>query len=527
MENKENQATIKDITDIIGQFGPWQRNIFIIVFCLGLPAAWNHLIIAFYAPNLEYWCIPTQDFNISDDVWKNITWRKENNWEECKLPKNESSKVCSKWKYDHSFYSATIIEEWDLVCERSFLVSLSQTIYMIGYIVGAVVLSQLSDRYGRRPVMLSSIFVLFISGIVCAFSPNFIIFAISRFFIALGRCGLYITAFVLLMETVGPDYRTVLGIARDFGWATGYIMIPGIAWLIRNWFYMQLAITIPVIGLISMWWILTESPRWLLTQGKFKEAEIIVKKVAVINKRNTDNVQNDLEILQASFRNTYKNNQKTANVLDLLKSSNLRKKTIIICFCWFVNAFVFYGLSLNTNDIGGDPFLSFFISGAVEFPAYFITIFIVKYQGRRLPLMSAMVLGGLACILTIAIPDNLLWLRVTLAMLGKFCITSSYIIVYIFSAEIFPTVVRNVGVGTSSTFARIGSAIAPFVKELGKATHFGVSLALFGGLSIASGLLALYLPETNNIVLLDTIEQGEQFGKKSSKKTSNQELEKF
>ncbi|XP_023222062.1 organic cation transporter protein-like isoform X1 [Centruroides sculpturatus] len=523
-----DKASVKDITDVIGQFGHWQRTIFIVVFCLGLPAAWNHLIIAFYAPNVAHWCIPSEiSSNFSQQSWGNVTWRRREGWQECRPPENLSSEKCDKWMYDHSFYSATIIEEWDLVCDRSFLVSLSQTIYMAGYIAGAVVLSQLSDRYGRRPVMLSSVFILFVSGIVCAFSPNFTIFAITRFLIALGRCGLYITAFVLLMETVGPDYRTVLGIARDFGWATGYIMIPGIAWLIRNWFYMQLAITIPVLGLVSLWWILSESPRWLLTQGKLEEAETVLKKAALINKRNVDNIKSDLEMLQASLQQNSTENRKKANIFDLLKSSNLRKKTIIICFCWYVNAFVFYGLSLNTNEIGGNPFLSFFIFGAVEFPAYIVSIFVVKYYGRRLPLMSTMVLGGLACIATIAVPEDLLWLRMTLSMLGKFCITSSYIIVYIFSAEIFPTVVRNVGVGTSSTFARIGSAIAPFVKELGQVTHLGVTFGLFGGLAIVSGLLALCLPETNKIVLPDTLEQGEQFGKKIRKIPSEHELEKF
>ncbi|XP_023222063.1 organic cation transporter protein-like isoform X2 [Centruroides sculpturatus] len=432
-----DKASVKDITDVIGQFGHWQRTIFIVVFCLGLPAAWNHLIIAFYAPNVAHWCIPSEiSSNFSQQSWGNVTWRRREGWQECRPPENLSSEKCDKWMYDHSFYSATIIEE---------------------------IWPPPRDAF------------------VCIYSVC-----------VRNRLRLFSKFYDFCHHTISDR--------------------PGKMRSLHN-------------GVCIM--ILSESPRWLLTQGKLEEAETVLKKAALINKRNVDNIKSDLEMLQASLQQNSTENRKKANIFDLLKSSNLRKKTIIICFCWYVNAFVFYGLSLNTNEIGGNPFLSFFIFGAVEFPAYIVSIFVVKYYGRRLPLMSTMVLGGLACIATIAVPEDLLWLRMTLSMLGKFCITSSYIIVYIFSAEIFPTVVRNVGVGTSSTFARIGSAIAPFVKELGQVTHLGVTFGLFGGLAIVSGLLALCLPETNKIVLPDTLEQGEQFGKKIRKIPSEHELEKF
>lgn len=105
----------------------------------------------------------------------------------------------------------------------------------------------------------------------------------------------------------------------------------------------------------------------------------------------------------------------------------------------------------------------------------------------------------------------------TFAMFGKFCITASFTIVYVYSAEIYPTVVRNIGVGTSSMCARIGSILAPFVRELGNATHAAVPLACFGGLSVASGLLVLLLPETNNCKVPDTIQEAARFGRKVKK----------
>lgn len=97
-------------------------------------------------------------------------------------------------------------------------------------------------------------------------------------------------------------------------------------------------------------------------------------------------------------------------------------------------------------------------------------------------------------------------------MIGKLSITSSYAAVYIFSTEQFPTVIRNAGLGASSTCARIGSIVAPYINIM---TKFWTPLPLiiFGALSLIGGILSLLLPETLNRKLPETIEEGEQFGK--------------
>ena len=56
--------------------------------------------------------------------------------------------------------------------------------------------------------------------------------------------------------------------------------------------------------------------------------------------------------------------------------------------------------------------------------------------------------------------------RTILSMIGRFCISGSFGIVYVFSAELFPTVLRNTGIGAGSMHARVGGLIAPFVTEL-------------------------------------------------------------
>ena len=51
-------------------------------------------------------------------------------------------------------------------------------------------------------------------------------------------------------------------------------------------------------------------------------------------------------------------------------------------------------------------------------------------------------------------------------MLGKIGASAAFSMVYVYSAELFPTVVRNAGMGSSSCMARVGGMIAPYIADL-------------------------------------------------------------
>ncbi|XP_022237075.1 organic cation transporter protein-like isoform X2 [Limulus polyphemus] len=499
---KDEAQEINDLVDITGNFGSWQKRVFLIAFFVIMPNSCHILVMTFFAPDIDHWCSrPPAYSNLTINQWKSLAIppvkNKNDNatYSHCLIYKNitdspsrveQSNVTCTSWEYDNSFYTSTVVDEWDLVCGSDWLLSLSTTVVMAGFLFSVFICGQLSDRYGRRPIILTCIALSLLSGLACAFSTTFVMFIIFRFIIASGISGATTTSFVLLMESVGVDYRDVLGICFEFGWALGYIILPGLAWFIRDWSNLQLAITVPVALFFSLWWFLPESPRWLLSQNKAEQLQKELEKVLKLNNRQVSNLEGVVKrLINRENKDKEQPSKKQATFVNLLLTPNMRSKTLNIYFNWFVNSFVYYGLSLNTSNLGGNPFLNFFIAGAVEFPSYGASVFAIKYLGRRIPLMVTMVVGGLACFLTIPIQD-----------------------------EIYPTVVRNVGVGSSSTCARIGSMVAPFVKELGKATNQGVPLGIFGGLSIAAGLLILRLPETKNKPLPDTLEEGEKFGKK-------------
>ena len=81
-------------------------------------------------------------------------------------PSNDNSSSCTRWVYDDSMYESTVVTEWDLVCGRKPLLSMLQSVLMIGGIAGALISGQLSDRFGRRPVFLPGM----VLAVVCSFS---------------------------------------------------------------------------------------------------------------------------------------------------------------------------------------------------------------------------------------------------------------------------------------------------------------------------------------------------------------------
>lgn len=270
-------------------------------------------------------------------------------------------------------------------------------------------------------------------------------------------------------ECIGPKYRANIGMYCQCGWAVGYCLLPLIAYALRNFRYIILATSIPEIVWLLWLWTIPESPRWQITHGKLEKACQQMMRAVKMNKLSLNNLETQVEMFKENIKLEEENMKKEqkATLLDVFKARKLRIYTIILYFTWFVNSFVYYGISLNIGDYGGNLFINYFIAGLVEFPSYLFCVLAFRYIGRR-PLTAALMYGsGLTCLIIIfLITSPYISLRITVAMIGKFFITSSYGLIYVYSAEIYPTVVRHMAVGSCSVVARVGSILAPFVKDL-------------------------------------------------------------
>lgn len=135
-------------------------------------------------------------------------------------------------------------------------------------------------RYGRRMPFLGAVFLQLISGVATAYSVNWYMFTTLRFLLAVATGGTMVTSFVLVMELVGPRYRDTIGIVYQVPFNLGHLTLPAFGYFLREWDKFQLAISLPSIIFLSYYYLLPESPRWLLTAGRAEDAAKILEVAA-------------------------------------------------------------------------------------------------------------------------------------------------------------------------------------------------------------------------------------------------------
>lgn len=316
---------------------------------------------------------------------------------------------------------------------------------------------------------------------------------------------------------VNKESRLYAGTVVMMFFSAGYILIGCMAYYLHDWRYLQVAITLPSLLFVGYWWIIPESCRWLLANNRKGEAVEIIKKVARENGLSVPNdVLEKLECDKTDERNK-------PSLFALFRTPYLRFKSILIFFNWFIISGAYYGLSWSTKSLGGNLYLNFIISGAVEFPACIFLIFTLNRWGRKVILSGSMILCALSLLTSLIIPKSLNWLIIGFAMLGKMSLTAAYGTVYIFSAEQFPTVIRNVALGAASMSARVGGVAAPYLNFLSQYWE-PAPYAIFGFATLIGGFLSTFLPETSHKELPETLEDGERLGKKGDEvKTPEEE----
>ncbi|XP_076766736.1 organic cation transporter protein [Xylocopa sonorina] len=435
------------------------------------------------------------------------------------------------WIYDTRDYDSTLVTELDLVCDNSWLPSTSTTFFYVGSLFGNVVFGWIADKWGRRTAFFAILFLEVIFSIATSFSPNYVIYTALRTVNGLFFPAMYQIPFILALEMMGPRYRTFAGMVISMFFASAMSLLALLGYLLRHWYTLSLATSVPFVLLFSYYWIIPESPRWLLSKNRIDEAEVIVQRMAKINGRTVPSNflrKMEMEILrrqgvscngtngpgensQDSTEAENRSPPPAATPMDLVRNPNIRKKFFILAFDWVANAVVYNGLSYNTTNLGVSDYLAFFIGGLVEIPSYVITWYAMDRLGRRWVLCLTMLLGGLACVSCMFVPEDAVWVTVSLAMIGKFGIAASFAVFYVFVGELLPTVLRSQAMGIASFIAGIGLLAFPYIIHLAVYSRV-LPLIIMGTLSVAGALTSIFLPETLNIHLPQTIEEGELFG---------------
>ncbi|XP_066539035.1 solute carrier family 22 member 7b.1 [Hoplias malabaricus] len=415
------------------------------------------------------------------------------------------------WQFDHSKFKSTLASEWNLVCDKKGMNKGTATIFFSGVMVGAALFGILSDRYGRKRMLMVSYLSTVLFAVGSAFSTSYTMFAVMRFFTGMAITGISIITIVLCVEWSDIKHRTIVGVMISLDWSVFTMLLPAIAYLVNDWRYLVVTVTSPLaIAIISWWWI-PDSARWLIANGRLEEAHHYLTKCALANHREESLRDFKPQILSTVVIG---NEDRKYTYLDLLRTPVLRKLTVVTGITWYGVAFTYYGISLNVSSFGLNLHLTQFIYGAIEIPAKLLIFVCLEKLGRRVSQVGMLIMTGVCIAITILIPRENWIPRTVVAVLGKGFSEASFTSVFLYTTEIYPTVLRQNGLGFCSCVARVGVSLAPMASLL-EETWTPLPQILFCSVAIISGLIALLLPETRNVRLPETIEDVEQTRKRS------------
>ncbi len=393
------------------------------------------------------------------------------------------------------------------------------TTVLIGAVIGAISSGKLSDFLGRKKMIIVNAIIFLAGALGCAFASSIILLIVMRILIGI---AIGITSYVVPMyiAEVSPSRRRGALVTLNQLMITIGILVSYITdyWLsndknLESWRYMFLVGFAPALILLIGMFFLPESPRWLISKGKWEEGKKILTRV-----EDPDLIETTLQNIQKEVDFSLKNKITAKEVL----APWLRPALIITVGIFFfqqfsgVNTIIYYspiifkmaGIVSNTQSI-----LPSVVIGTVNVLACLLSVFLLDKVGRRKLYMigisgmipSLALLGicfyfkealgsSLPLFAVLSIVCYIIFIAISLAPLG-----------WLLISEVFPLSVRGVGMSIGSLSHWGFNAIIAFtflklVNSMGiAATFLCYSVVCIAGLIWGY----YYIPETKGKSLED------------------------
>ena len=183
----------------------------------------------------------------------------------------------------------------------------------------------------------------------------------------------------------------LIGIVIEIPFALGEILLGMEAYYIRDWYTLQLVAYLPWVILLGLWFIIPESPRWLIAAGEYEKAITVINKMEKVNNATVPKELLDLTIQNpecwttASKKKDYQeigpSNEDKPTFKNLFVPTRMALRTINMFYQWFAVTICYYGLTFASTSLGGDPHTNYLLGVAIEIPAYIFCILVMDCWG--------------------------------------------------------------------------------------------------------------------------------------------------
>ncbi|XP_035500848.1 organic cation transporter-like protein isoform X2 [Scophthalmus maximus] len=338
-------------------------------------------------------------------------------------------------------------ENWnrDSVCDWTEWLSYGQTVFMVGLLLGSLIGGEISDRYGKRPVLLVCVCVQSLCGLVPALLPQPLLFLAVRCLTGVCCCCINVCSFSLAVEWTPPAARLWPPAFLPFCFSVGTMVGAPLAWLSPTWTHLHLSLALPQIVCLPLYLSIPESPQWLLLKRK---TDVLDR-----YRGNSPADKQCLDLLLDSSRSDLQKSTEAqkeeppggpapSDIIHLRHPTVLRR-LFIMSYLSSASALTYFGICMNIGSFGIGVYSAQFFSGLSEAPCLLVPL---VRLGRRPISMVALFLSSAACFLSLLLSryDVEPVLVMSLALLGKLCILAAIFISTLYSIELFPTVVSGV-----------------------------------------------------------------------------------
>lgn len=390
-----------------------------------------------------------------------------------------------------------------------------------GYVVGALILSPLADRFGRRDILLVTLLITGIGSLYNAFVGDYANFIIARVITGIG-VGADLALVATYISEVAPNngrakYTGLIFIMSSLGsflgiWLGLLLTTPatpfplGLPFAVAGpsfetgwrWMYATGAL-LALVGIILRFQ-LPESPRWLITRGRVAEAEQIVASMEQRAQRRLP------ELPPVGEELPLQSGERNATYLEILSNPTYLRRTVILLLMWFVSFITVYGIGAGlTTVLAGlnyPPPEAGLIAAVGTFGFIAVAVFSYAFgealeRKYWLPIAAVLtIVGGLIIALSgtgnfagAAIGSIILFIGFNLFV--PMC--------WAWSAENYPTRARTSGFALVDGIGHIGGGvgllvIAPLIPTLGAVGTF----LLLGGFLVVASVIAQFGTSTRS-----------------------------